>query len=615
MPTNSYFHTSLAAAVILLAKSSISWIDWPTTEKILEGTGASRSQAYHLRARLEHLLPSLLGSPGRPHTVAPDRDTVLEVSRCLQSYLMRNPGAAHLCGDRFYYTDGFRKFVLGLQGPGGLARELSLAELAEATQIPLGTLRGWLGRDALDTPEPPEVTLRQEHQHQIISLYRAWKGSFLAFCQMVRQQLRLNYGMTTIGRLLEQVGLRLRKRREKAPPWSRDSFVKLFPGAQWLGDGTSVKIQGIDFEWEGQSFSFNLEALLDVASNAVVGLKVSDSEDGAAVLDAFRDGVKTAGKAPLALSLDNRPSNHSPVVEEALSQSETTLLASTLGRGQSKAPLEGAFGLFKQDLPELIVAGGSPREQAKSVLELTFCAWARGRNGRPRKQLGGKSPADYYRSHSPTDQEIAAAKQWIAELQRRQDQMRRTREQRADQAKLAMLKDTLATLAIADPKNQLAIHLAYYCRDAIVSGISIFQTKRQLGTIPEAADPGRYLGGIIRRLHDQIELDLTNEFQIKNRARLRDLSLRKLLAEEDQLRRRNLSDAQMLYAVVDRALSAPYAIDYHFWTTQSVAILEKTRDPLELYKAATRRIASCHRADRNRRHQLSHRLSQVLSDF
>ncbi len=622
MPIFPTFNASVAAAVILLAREIMAWPDWPTTKEILMQTGSSRSQAYVVKSRLEQRLPELLGQPGRPPASPPLRDSVLRVSQAIQDYLLQNPGSAHLCGERFCYSDKFRRFILALVEPGQPGEGLSMAQLAEASRVPLGTLKGWFGdgcntlqQEPLQMDQP--VTIRQEYQHQIITLFQSWKGPFTGFCRMVRKEHRIPYGATAIGTLLEQVGLRNRKRSRPQAPWIDETFRKLFPGAQWLGDGCTLKVHGISVAWGSETYTFNLEAILDVASNAVVGITVSDFEEEAAVLDAFKDAVATTGRAPEAMSLDNRASNHTPGIKKVLGDAGTTLLPTTLGRGQSKAPLEGAFGLFQQALPELVVAGDSPREQARSLLNLVLVSWFRGRNGRPRKQLSKKSPAQYYQDYRPTPEEIVEARRWIAELQRRQEAMRRTREQRADAAKLEFLKQALDRLGIVDFKNQLAVGLAAYSRDAILAGVSIFEAKRSMGTVPSDAKPGPYLGGIIRNLNEEIELNLAAEKHIQNREKLHDISLKTLIRQADQLEQKSPSPGPLLRASLDRALEAPYAIDYYFWARKCAKAL--TRMPehqrVEAYRRATRQIAATYKADRARKQALSLRLAQTLTDL
>jgi hypothetical protein len=342
-----------------------------------------------------------------------------------------------------------------------------------------------------------------------------------------------------------------------------------------------------------------------------VGLSVSDSEDQDALLKAVEQAISTAGEAALALSADNRPSNHTEVVREGLG--ETALLATTPGRGQSKAPLEGTFGLFKQALPEINVTGADPKEQARRILELVFTAWARGRNGRPRIKLGKKSPAQYYQDSTPTAEQVETATQWFQELRRRQQLFRKTKAERADQAKLALLRQGLAELGIQDDDGRLAVNLAYYSRDSIVNGLAIFEAKRRLGTLPPKVDEPRYLGGIIRNEDTRAELELEAELFLRNRQRLRDLSLAVLDAKAA------LSEGHSPQArfriFLERALKAERAIDYHFWAAKTLEILTAFDARLQsaAYDYATRRISTAFHASRDRRISLLSRLSSACT--
>ena len=616
MPANQTFHPSILAALFLLGRELIQWPDWPATEEILELTGSGRSQAYAMTARLREVLRTLAGRPGRPVSTPAPAESLLAVSLSIQDYLKHHPGSAYIERERHYYLDHFRRFIVGLVEAGQPGEGLSVAQLAQASGIPLGTLKSWFGQPTSKPENPPPATLlRQEHQHQILDLYQSWKGNFTVFCRTVREEHRLNYGDTAIGTLLQQAGLRQRK-SGKSVTLNRGSYRKLFPGAQWLGDGSSMKVHYIPVQWDQETFLFNLEAVLDVASDALVGVNVSDSENEAAVLDAFQDGIATAGEAPLSLSLDNKPCNHTQAIVEATTKSGTTLLPTTPYRPQSKAPLEGVFGLFKQCLPELILWGDNPRELARSVLMLVFSAWALGRNGRPRKNLGNKSPADHYLGASPTPEQEAEARRYIEELRQKQEAMRRTREERADSIKLEFLKQALLDLNIADPNHRLAVDLAYYPRDSIVDGIGIFQAKSQLKTIPAGADPGRYLRGIIRNAYEQGELSLAAEFHLKNRLYLRDLSLRGLTTQDEEIRQRCSTPQQLLQAFVDSALAAPSTIDYHFWALRSAETISElaVQKRTSLYQSAARRIAASFRADRSRKQLLLGRLARVLSE-
>ena len=612
MPDKPILHTSVSAALLMIAREILPELDWPSTDALLARLQAGRTQAYTMASRLREVLAELHGKPGRPPQ--PDgysEDKLMPVARATLDYLMRHPGACSAHQERCHYSDGFRCFIVGLVEPGQLAEGFSLDELSQACNVPRGTLKEWLSGPPRK-PAPRQNELVQLHQHEILSLYENWEGGFLSFCRFAREEHGLNYGPTYIGNLLEMTGERIRKKKEQQAVWSHETYRKLFPGAQWLGDGSTVKVQNISMQWGEEVYAFNLEMVLDVASGAVVGMAVSDFEDEAVLLDAFADAVGNTGSAPFALSLDNRASNHTEKVSEAIKEADSEILATTLGRGQSKAPLEGTFGLFNQDLPKLLITGDSLREQARSALKLIVQAWVRGRNGRPRKSLNGKSPADYYRSHQPTPAEIDEIKRWIGDLRRRQAKLRQTRQQRADRVKVEFLKQALAELGIEDPGDKLAIALSFYGRDAIVDGLATYQAKLEMGTLPANALPGPYLGGIIRNKNRQLEITLKSERSIEKRRTLNDLTLRYLCREADSLEKE--SDPALLWGQkLSRALHAPRALDYYFWSGLCAEHLARLDQPerLALYDRSTRYIAANFKADRNRQDSLIDRLARA----
>ncbi len=69
-------------------------------------------------------------------------------------FITRNPGCAQVSGTRERYTDGFRRFVLEL---GWRYSEVTLAEFAATTDLPLDTVGDWLrgGRRDVDTSTAP----------------------------------------------------------------------------------------------------------------------------------------------------------------------------------------------------------------------------------------------------------------------------------------------------------------------------------------------------------------------------------------------------------------------------------------------------------------------------
>ena len=118
---------------------------------------------------------------------------------------------------------------------------------------------------------------------------------------------RLPFCRTLIADILEANGVRWRKRRSGRSPDEdalRKQFVTYFANAQWVGDGTSIKV-----DVAGEAHTFNVELMIDPCSGAFVGVSIRDEEDSKAVIDAFKDGVATTGAPPLAVLLDNKPCN------------------------------------------------------------------------------------------------------------------------------------------------------------------------------------------------------------------------------------------------------------------------------------------------------------------
>lgn len=602
---------SVHAAVLLYARELLAGHAWPSTvADTLAVTGAGRSQAYAMLLRLREAAVALVAPAGRP-SPEPSEAVTVAVLRAVRDFLMEHPGAVAGRGARRSYSDDFRRFVVGLATPDAIAQSLTVEQLADAAGISVGTLKDWLR--VPHTPkadEEPTVEPGFESAHPdmatILSLWPSWEGTFQDFCRMLREHHRLTVSDTLVGTVLQAAGLRARKPRGRdGAPWSRGTWRKLFPGAQWLGDGTTIA-----FSLDGVWHTFNIEVVADPASNAVTGVTVTDTEDEQAVLAAFEHGKQTAGDPPLALTLDNKPSNHSPAVEEGVAPAE--LLRSTPGRGQAKAPLEGTFGLFQQTAPPLVVQGSTPRERARSFLALLFVVWAWARNGKPRPKLGGRSPADAYTQDRPTEDQAAAAKTWFAELRRRQDQARMTRAQKADPVRRTLVESALGELNIPDAEGRLAASLARYGTDALLRAIAAFRARSERGTLPPDVDAGRYLAGIARNLDTRLDLELMAEHLLAIRLRHRDLSLDALQRDLRALQSATPLDLQP-QAALDRALAASPAIDFRFWARVAADALAVRTDAIVHYRHLARRVAASFTTDRQRRADLIDTLAQALT--
>lgn len=586
---------SVIAGLVLAARDELRRLQLPhpTVSAVLDATDAGKSRAYELKAAIVAMLPELARPVGRPRTPSappvPAADTAALSQKALR-FVAQHPGAIEGgARGRGRYSDGFRRFVLGLceQHP-----ELELSVIAAAVCVPPGTLKDWLrGGDAHDEATDDEPTEAEKvasaRIQTLLDAWKRWKGTFTAFCDHVQHHLRIPYGRTLIGSILEQHGVRIPRRRSGRSPDEkalRGAFETFFAGAQWEGDGSPI-----DVEVDGQRLPFNLELMVDAHTDAVVGASIREQEDSAAVAEAFDDGIDTTGAPPLCVLLDNRPSNHTAEVDSALG--DTLRMRSTVGRAQNKPHVEGSFGLFAQRVPSLAITTSSPRALASQVLMLVVTTFFRTLNHKPRRDRAGRSRSQLYQADAPTVEQIAKARAALAERCRQQELARKTREARADPVVRQTLDDAFARLSLDDPDGNIRAAIARYPIDAVVAGIATFEGKRIAGTLPPGAG-GRYLLGIVRNIALDDEGIHISEALLRERLAVRDRILAGLRCARDTLMHTTCDPRALLCALLDRALQTDRRIDRLFWL-QSAAdhICQQTTDRHQpLLRAAARRI-------------------------
>lgn len=637
---------NIQAALLLTARGLLKQhqLATPTAAAIIEATGATRSRAYELSDALEQTLPSLsrpVGRPPKDDIQVPFAD-IEPVMAAVIDYMQRHPGC--VAGERrLRYSDDFRRFIIALLRQHA---DIPLARFAEAVGVPLGTLEDWRRRagqqdtdatdanaadpatdanaadaangaaaDALSSqtaepaagePEPRRVTTARIES--VLLAYESWQGSFVGFCEYVRQQLRIPYGRTLISRILEMYEYRTPRRRPGRAPDAdalRGAFVRFFPGAQWVGDGTKIEATV-----NGERFRFNLELEVDAADGAFVGASVRDEEDARAVIEAYGDGVRNTDTIPLANLLDNRPSNHTEEVREALG--DTRLIRATPGRPENKAHVEGGFGLFEQTAPPLELRGETRRELARSFLICLVKVWGRTINHRPMRRRGGLSRVQLYRAACPTPEQIAEARAELAALMRRQEQAYATRTARLDPAKFELVSAAFARLGLDDDDGNQLHFIAGYPRDAIVEGIAIFEAKRAAGRLPRGAG-ARYLRGIVKNLAESNELYHLTETLIRWRQEARDIALRILESELDDVRR-SVDGERVMAAMLERALAAERLLDRKFWLRAIADFINACPEPerAELLREAATHIRLAYSVPRDRREEAIRYVTRVV---
>jgi hypothetical protein len=475
--------------------------------------------------------------------------------------------------------------------------------------VPLGTLKEWLagGTDTgaaqpdddasvqhadVDLPEQAGTTSLSAQIQTVLSSWKTWRGSFGDFCTHVRDQHRIPFGPSLISQILLVHGLRRPQRRGGRSPDEqalRGTFKTFFGGAQWVGDGSPIPIT-----LNGQRFVFNLELMVDAYSGGFTGMSIRDEEDSAAVTEALRDGVATTGEPPLALLLDNRPSNHTTEVDDALGD-QTMRIRATTFRPQNKAHVEGAFGLFQQTVPALDLHAQDPRQLARQILRLVTQTWARTLNHRPRDDRGGRSRLQLY-NEPVTPEQIDAARAELQERCNKQNRARLTALTRLDPIVRALLDDAFLRFALLDPEHHFRLAIARYPLDVVLEGIAIFEAKRSVGTLPPGVD-ARYLLGIVHNLGSEREGLAIAQQLLRARLDARDRMLAPLRDAREDARRRapDLRDRVLRFA--DSALATSRRLDRLFWLLTVADEISNHADnhPAPLIDAAARRIHATHR--------------------
>lgn len=592
----------LTAGLLLAATESSRRLDLPhaTVDAILAATDATRSRAYELRdALLEHL-PSLQRASGRPRAPqAPDPDVdALAATTTLRMlrFVMARPGCVRSPEEgRATYTDAFRQKVVELCVEN---EHLPRMRFADAVLVPLDTLEDWMRPDRAESVPQERSSNEQATESNrggapevVVAEWKNWHGSFGDFCTHLNEHCRIAFKRTLIGNILRARGARTpeqrggRSRDERA---LRGAFETFFPNAQWVGDGTKLSVHLC-----GQTFDFNLELMVDPYSGGFVGAAVGDTEDGKAVTDAWSDAKRTTNGAALALLLDNKPSNHTPDVDDAIDGA--LRIRATVARAQNKAHVEGGFGLFKQSVPEMRVDGDNLRGIARSIVSLVVMTYFRAVNRRPRADRNGRSRVEIH-GESPTPEQIAQARSALAERCRRQDLARRTLQARQQPAIRKLLDEAFAELALLDPERSVRVATGAYPLSAIVDGIATFKAKRAAGTLPEGAD-ARYLLGIVRNIAQQDELDQLREELLRERIKAHDKALADLLLERQRIAGTARDLVTELNELIDHAMDTQRQIDRMYWLLAVVDLVraQQANKHVELARTVTRRVNTAFR--------------------
>lgn len=572
-------------AVLVIQALRDAGLPMPPLTEVVRLLGVPRQRAYEMAEQIREAithLPRPVGRPPSPEAAEVPDDPRYAVCRAVRCFLETHPGA-HVARDaRDGYSAGFRRFIMRLRQRGAAGQSLSLPTFAQATGVPIETLRDWLSNrrqprveqdDSSPSDDAPPPPLYPDGViDQIVTLWRRTSPVKLAhFARILAQQHRIRMPVRALVEILQLSGDRARARPRKPKPDPeavRGALERFFPGAQWAADGKHVTVSIGE-----KTFSFNWELAVDNFTGAHVGFDVRDAEDSVGVINTLESGVQTTGAPPMALLLDNRPSNTTDEVSRAVDDRGALLMHSTLGRAENKASVEGAFGLFAQTMPPIgIKRQLEPRELARSVLRIALFAYCAGRNHVPRAGLGGRSASDAYLDFIPTDDERQWAYQRLLDIQRRIAQRNDANAAREYPACRTMIEDLFREIGIQDPDGCLTHAIAKHGVRAISEAIAILKAKLEAGESFEHA--GRYLAGIARNVAERNHHLALYEHALELRLQAQDQMLAPLL-ERDRKWSATLEPDAYIDHVVDAALGDVPCIDRAFWRRKLINALRQ----------------------------------------
>jgi transposase InsO family protein len=598
-----------------------------TADEVVQALQVSRSRAYALAADIADVLPCR--GPGRPRKEETDSSTdepQRAVSQAVKCYLLDHPGTTYLGRKRRVYTDAFRRFVLDLVGPGGLAEAMPVAEAAEAIGIPVHTLNGWLYggpkklRQARAKPEskpaepPPEPTSAWDREAaKVIALYDDWKGNFSSFCDTLAQH-GIDLSRAKVSQILFVAGRRKarpRNRHRVDAEAVRGALERFFPNAQVSEDGTCVKITVNE-----ATYTFSWQLVTDVSSTAHLGFAVRDAEDGKGFVNSMDQAKQTAGAPPEAALRDNRKCNVSNHVEDTLNDEGVISMTSRKGRPQTIGSTEGAFSLFKQAMPHIELAGDTPRELARSALTQILTAYCAGRNLAPRKSLDNRTPAQAYADNDPDESERDRVQRRLRELKKRSRRSRKPGDSRREDVVLRQqMVEALNDLSVSDPRKGTLNKLVSCGLDASLEAVAIVKAKLEAGK-QLGEDPQRYLLRIAVNVANRNEDLAAFEHLIELRRKAGELILEPL-EQRRRFLRDALDDGDYFDQLVSHALEADSRVDRHFWWKHALGQLATASASAmdETARWMARRVATRYQIHYLERDALIAQVAKVASSY
>jgi len=384
---------------------------------------------------------------------------------------------------------------------------LSEAAIAETTGVPLTSLRRWDQDADADACFPEKPDHRGEHRkpsigliREVIAAYEALKED-VALCDFVETFNRDRaepVPADTISKILQSYGLRRVRHPEKygLPP---EKFRVYFPGAQFSIDGKQfvMRVGPTDVR-------VTCQLGIDIASTLILGHVIGLQETA----EGTRVTIRVARQAApfLAALLDNRSGNVAGA--DACEGMEVGPIFTFYYRPQTNGHLEGGiWSPVEKAVGPIVIDTSSPEAIAESVAKIIMRMYAYFWNRTSRERLGGKSPLEYFRTYTPTTEEVEQARRELQETKERSERAhRRAPEMPAEKR---ILIETVCEHWDFDAKEQLRF-LAPFDRDLIAEADSLFAAQTQRESWCEDKRNPRYFYAIVRNLQKARDDDRQN---------------------------------------------------------------------------------------------------------
>lgn len=602
-------HNAILAASLLVARLAAERLgvsrDDPVTQ-IARCADVSRPYVYEVRNRVLAALDRLAArGPGRPPSEG-QADELHDASEhavtiAVLRYRLDHPGAVVAGGVRCSYSLAFRRFVLELHDAWPPSH--TLTDFAEASEIPLDTLRDWIDADRRGLTPAPEPASEAEIPAdasplvaQIADLFAAWQGSTREFIRAYAQPLGLVPGV--IRRVLVLLCLVAPSRPRSLPsaPRYRGSTCKLSPGAVLITDGKQIDVH---LTASDTTRRLTWQAMVDQASGANTAVLITEEECAGGVIAAYEASRAFLGDdhRPDALLLDNKPCNDAAAIEEAIAP--TTLVRTTPGRAENKAMIEGAFGKWEQFVGTIKLDDSSPEALVRTAVREIIRAYCAGADHAPRQEFHGKSRLAYLHTYVRSPAQRRRDEQFLRTLRDRHRRSGRSHQHPASRRLLDAAFAQHDCLRDKDTSGALRRNLAYCVPEAVRQALAIFAAKLEQCAI-EQPYAHRYLGGLVVNCQHEYELRRC-EAELLELARSERLGWAAMLDQDlDDIRRNAASPLQCARRIAERAALGGLPIEGEFWTKQLCELLDHhptltqqiSRYLTRLYEApAERRLA------------------------